>query len=66
MAQQGVEQGGIAVRGFDAELGLPLLPRLLFQVAQHLAALGILGWQVAVEGEMLAIQAAAHEGEEEG
>ena len=55
---QGVEQGGGAIRRFDEKLGGLVAARRFFERLDASAALGLLGRQVAVEGETLPTQAA--------
>ena len=57
---------GVAVGRFDEELGLFLGFCTGFELLQTLGALFAINGQVAVEGETLAVETAAHDGQQDG
>ena len=65
MADVGKEFG-VAVGRFDEELGLFLGFCAGFELLQTLGALFAINGQVAVEGETLAVETAAHDGQQDG
>ena len=53
------------VRGLDENLGLALLDDAALHLFQLCSALGLVDGQVAVEGEALAVESRAHQGQQD-
>ena len=63
--QQGIPQGDVAIRRFDEQLGLAALQRQRFQLTDALRPLQDILGQVPDKGEVLAVQAAGGQGQQQ-